>query len=219
MWNPNSSTSVFRWKNSTTVPSWLQFATCYIARNGPPQELSDRIKEADEVARRTAGRASDHAVDVWVELAEMSYYQDAAHSMAAVGMVAPLIESAFRAAFRSIDNELPPASLVKNIVKRAEEAGMKEYLPADLEPTLSALFAYRNKMFHGGLEWSSEDLKRFERLLDDNLWPPDWFCKATFDDEPWMFYMTSAFVDHCLEMAECVIRGIAQFGLERKLDS
>ena len=34
------------------------------------QELSDRIKEADEVARRTTGRANDHAVDVWVELAQ-----------------------------------------------------------------------------------------------------------------------------------------------------
>ena len=63
------------------------------------QELSDRIKEADAVARRTRGRANDRAVDVWVELAEMSCYQDAAHSMAAVGMIAPLIESAFRAAF------------------------------------------------------------------------------------------------------------------------
>ncbi len=183
------------------------------------QELSDRIKEADEVARRTRGRANEHAVDVWVELAEMSCYQDAAHSMAAVGMIAPLVESAFRAAFRSIGNELPSGSLVRNIVKRVEEVGMKEYLPADLEPMLSALFAYRNKMFHGGFEWSSEELKRFERLMDENRWLPDWFSKATSDDEPWMFYMTSAFVDHCLEMAEGIIRGIEQFGLERNLDS
>ena len=176
------------------------------------QELSDRIKDADEVARRTTGRANEHAVDVWVELAEMFCYQDAAHSMAAVGMIAPLIESAFRAAFRSIGNELPPRNLVRNIVKGVEAMGMKEYLPADLEPTLSALFAYRNKMFHGGFEWSSEELKRFERLLDENRWPPDWFSRATSDDEPWMFYMTSDFVDHCLEMAEEVIGGINSSG-------
>ena len=31
------------------------------------QELADRIKEADAVARRTRGRANDHAVDIWVE--------------------------------------------------------------------------------------------------------------------------------------------------------
>ena len=183
------------------------------------QELSDKIKEADKVARRTKGRANEYAVDVWVELAEMSCYQDAAHSMAAVGMIAPLVESAFRAAFRSIGNELPQGNLVKNIVERVDEVGMKEYLPPDLEPTLSALFTYRNKMFHGGFEWPSEELKEFERLLGENRWPPDWFSRATSDDEPWIFYMTSSFIDHCLEKAEQVIRGIVQFGLERNLDA
>lgn len=179
------------------------------------QELSNRIEAADGVARRTEGRANEHAVDIWVELAEMSCYQDAAHSMAAVSMIAPLIESAFRAAFRSIEYELPQWSLVRNIVKHAEEVGMREYLPTDLEPTLSALFAYRNMMFHGGFEWSSEDLKKFEGLLDGNGWPADWFSRATSNDEPWMFYMTSAFADHCLDMAKQVIEGIQQFGWER----
>ena len=151
------------------------------------QELSNKIKEADEDARQTRGRANDHAVDVYVDLAEMSCYQDAAHSMAAVGMIAPFIESAFREAFRSIGNGLPDENLVRNIVKRVEEVGMKEYLPADLEPTLSALFTYRNKMFHGGFEWSSKELKRFEKQLDKKRWPPDWFSRATINDEPWMF--------------------------------
>ena len=71
------------------------------------QDLSDRIKKADEVARRTSGRANEHAVDVWVELIEMSCYQDMAHSMAAVGMIAPFIESAFKAAFRSFGISSP----------------------------------------------------------------------------------------------------------------
>ena len=42
------------------------------------RELADRIKEADEFTKRTIGRLNEHAVDVWVELAEMSCYQDAA---------------------------------------------------------------------------------------------------------------------------------------------
>ncbi|MCY4449299.1 MAG: hypothetical protein OXE02_10725 [Chloroflexi bacterium] len=179
------------------------------------EELSDRIKEADEVARRTKGPANDHAVDAYAELAEMSCYQDAAHSMAAVGMIAPLIESAFRAAFPSIGTGLPRRNLAKDIVKHVEEVGMKEYLPADLEPTLAALFKYRNEMFHGGFEWSSEKLKKFETLLGEERWPSGWFSKATSDDDPWMFYMTPAFVDHCLDVAERVIRGIEQFGLEK----
>lgn len=96
---------------------------------------------------------------------------------------------------------------------------MNEYLPQDLEPVLSALFAYRNKMFHGGFEWLSEELKDFERLLGENLWPRDWFSGATVDDEPWMFYMTPLFVDHCLETAEKAITGIALFASERNSDS
>lgn len=183
------------------------------------QELSDRMKEADETARQTSGRANEHAVGSWVELAEMSCYQDAAHSMAAVGMIAPFIESAFRVALRYAGNPLPQGDLAKNIVKHVEEVGMKEYLPTDLERTLLALFSYRNEMFHGGFEWSSEKLKKFESLLDEGRWPPDWFSKATSGDEPWMFYMTSAFVDHCLNMAERVIEGIEQFGWDRNLDS
>ena len=178
------------------------------------EELSDSIKEADGVARQTRGRANDYAVDVHGELAEMACYQAAAHSMAAVGMLAPLIESVFQAAFRFIGKELRQGCLVKNIVKRVEEVGMREYMPADLEPILSALFKSRNKMFHGGFKWSKDELKKFESLLKEGRWPRYWFSKATLGDEPWMFYMTSAFVGRCLKMAEEVIRGIEQFGLE-----
>ena len=178
------------------------------------RELADRIKEADEFTKRTIGRLNEHAVDVWVELAEMSCYQDAAHSMAAVGMIAPFIESLFRAYFRSIGKDLPKGNLVRNIVKRMEEVGMEEYMPTDLEPTLSALFAYRNKMFHGGFEWSSERLKGFERQLSENCWPLDWFSWAISGDEPWMCYMTSDFISHCLDMAAGLIRGIEEYGTQ-----
>lgn len=143
------------------------------------RDLSDRIKQADEVARQARGRASEHAVDVCVELAEMSCYQDAAHSMAAVSMLAPLIESVFQTAFHSIGNKLPDWNLVENIVKRVEEVGLKEYLPEDLEQTLDALFKYRNKMFHGGFEWSSKELKNFEGLLEKDRWLSGWFSLAT----------------------------------------
>ena len=61
---------------------------------------------------------------------------------------------------------MPRGNFVNEIVKGVEEEGMKEYLPSDLEPTLSALFEYRNQMFHGGFEWSAGELRKFERLLD-----------------------------------------------------
>ena len=70
-------------------------------------------------------------------------------------------------------------------------------------------------MFHGGFEWSTGESKKFEGLLDAGDGLLIGFPKATSSDEPWMFYMTPAFVDHCLKMAEGIISGIEQFGLER----
>ena len=183
------------------------------------QELSDEIEKVDAVARRTSGPANDDATDYWVELAQMSCYQEAAHSMAAVSMITPLIESTFRGAFRSIRDPLPKYHLVNNIIKRAEKVGMKDYLPADLQQTLEALFRYRNEMFHGGFEWAPEKLKAFKKELDRNRWPTEWFSKATSDDEPWMFYMTPTFIDHCLKTAEAVVSGVEKFTFERTFNS
>jgi len=61
-----------------------------------------QIKELEEFARKSTGLSNARAVDEWVELLHGSTYQDAAHSMAALGMLAPLIESLFRQAFQGI---------------------------------------------------------------------------------------------------------------------
>lgn len=188
------------------------------------QELSDRIKKAYEVAGRTRGRANEHSVAVWVELLEMASYQKASHSMVAVGMIAPFIESFFRAYFGLTGKKLPDKSLVENIVKRIAEDGMEECMPRDLEPTLSALFEYRNNMFHGGFEWSSERLKSFEGKLRKGRWPIDWFSWATWsssdttDPEPWMCHMTPIFISHCLDTAEGVIEGIEEYETRERPD-
>ncbi len=61
-----------------------------------------QIKEVEEFAHRTTGLRNEHAVDEWIELLQGSTYQEAAHSMAALGMIAPLIESLFYQAFQGI---------------------------------------------------------------------------------------------------------------------
>ena len=141
------------------------------------KELAEEIKRVDEVARWARGRANDNTVEHYVELVESSFYQDAAHSMAAVGMIAPFIESLFRSTFVSVGASLAgQGGIVSDVVRGVKEAGMGEYMPADLEPTLRALFEYRNKMFHGGFEWSSEELGKFQRRLCQKVWPSDWFA-------------------------------------------
>ena len=176
------------------------------------KELAEEIKRIDEAARRAQGRANEYAVEHYVELVEGSFYQDAAHSMAAVGMLAPFLESIFRSTFVSIDAPFSvKGGTVSGIVRGVKAAGMGEYMPADLEPTLVALFEYRNKMFHGGFEWSPKELGKFQSRLDENVWPSEWFAVARFGDDPWMFYMAPDFIDHCFALAAKVVEGLDQY--------
>jgi hypothetical protein len=66
------------------------------------EHTAAQIKEVEEFARRTSGLRNEHAIDDWIELLHGSTYQGAAHSMAAIGMIAPLIESLFYQAFQGI---------------------------------------------------------------------------------------------------------------------
>src|SRR2546430_12479329 len=53
-------------------------------------ETERQIKEVDEYARKTSGWRNQRAVDEWVDLLHGSTYQGAAHSMAALGVLAPV---------------------------------------------------------------------------------------------------------------------------------
>jgi hypothetical protein len=70
--------------------------------NKEDEHTAAQIKEVEEFARRTTGLRNEHAVDEWIDLLQGSTYQEAAHSMAAIGMIAPLIESLFYQAFQGI---------------------------------------------------------------------------------------------------------------------
>jgi hypothetical protein len=65
-------------------------------------QLENELKQLEEYARSTSGFRSERAVDEWVDRLHGSVYRDAAHSMAAVGMIAPLVESVFYQAFQNI---------------------------------------------------------------------------------------------------------------------
>lgn len=66
------------------------------------QLLSKEITEIEAHARKLSGIRNQQAVNEWVDRMHASVYQDAAHSMAAVGMLAPLVESIFHQAFLGI---------------------------------------------------------------------------------------------------------------------
>jgi uncharacterized membrane protein len=73
-------------------------------------ELAAEIEQIEEHTGRLSGAHAKRAVNDWVEYIHHSVYQDAAHSMATVGMLAPLVETVFFQCFRRIGNRFFPAS-------------------------------------------------------------------------------------------------------------
>jgi hypothetical protein len=74
-----------------------------LARNrNADDELVAEIKASEEHAKQLTGIWNDRAVEEWIELLHGSVYQDAAHSMSAVGMLAPFIEAVLSHCFAAI---------------------------------------------------------------------------------------------------------------------
>jgi hypothetical protein len=65
--------------------------------------------------------------------------------------------------------------LVPGVIQIANAIGLSQHLPQDLPAGLAALFAYRNKMFHHGLEWPMQQRLAFQRQIE--AWPAHWFEK------------------------------------------
>jgi hypothetical protein len=203
--------------------------------------LSDDIKKIESYARQTSGMLRDHAVDEWVDRLHESVYQDAAHSMAAVGMLAPLFESLFFCVFSEIgdkfcgsfdlsnhprwqkgekiewdchffwEGKTPKKSLVEGIFQLADGVGLTPFLPNNTRPALNALIKYRNKMFHCGFEWPEDERSKFAELIEHEHWPESWFRAATRDGRPWIYYMTDAYISDCVTLMENVIAAIGRF--------
>lgn len=208
--------------------------------------IAEESRQLEQHARQTKGLLNEHIVDMWVDCLHESTYQKIAHSMAAVGMLAPLIETIFHQAFQAMFHHRPAIAnqefnhkrwqqsvkdqwdchfvwekgrrnkdLVKGILQLAEAVELTPYLPDDLEPTLQALFGYRNKMFHCGFEWPVEERQRFAKRIDESGWPVDWFVTATTGGEPWIFYLTDIFTSHCFDLVESVIEGLGAYAREK----
>lgn len=76
--------------------------------------LSDEIKQIEEHSRRLSGIYCERVVDDWGDQIHHSIYQGAAHSMSALGMLAPLIETIFYQCFRGIGKQFYPPNYLSN---------------------------------------------------------------------------------------------------------
>lgn len=208
--------------------------------------MSEEIKELDARIRTYAGDSQEyrqHVEDHWVDTLHGAVFQDAAHSMSAVGMLAPFVESLFDSIFLGLRkhhdvNEVPleetlrgpssaakfwdprlvrhggtwqRAGLVRGTKQLSDAIGLSPYLPEGFATMHAALTAYRNSMFHNGFEWPSGERRRFGELITSEGWPEKWFNQSTIGSDPWIFYMSGDFIEHCLKTIDHVIEGVGRY--------
>ena len=88
-----------------------------LARNHEAEEqAAAQIKKLEAEIRERGG--SSWVEDHWVDHLHGSVFLDAAHSMAAVGLIAPLIESLFDRAFRYLRRQVGESYLPRSGHKR-----------------------------------------------------------------------------------------------------
>jgi hypothetical protein len=200
-------------------------------------ETTEEIQAIEKHAKDAADdMLSQRAVDEWVDRLHHSVYEDAAHSMSAIGLLAPYVESLFHQCFWQIGNKFGQVvtrnehprwqatpdvlwnchrttdgkvDLTRGILELIDALNIAAQFPADLGKTLNALFGYRNKMFHHGFEWPIEERNRFAKRITDEQWPEGWFSRATHEGQPWIFYMTEAFIEHVFTTIDRVQDGFA----------
>ena len=202
--------------------------------------LEAEIKSLGAEICKHTDEYADYLQDSWIDHLHGSVFLDAAHSMSTVGMLAPFVESLFVAIFKGLRANRGPVDaasdaraaalhddfwnphyvfeggrrrrdVVKGIGQLSESTGLAAYLPDSLSKTLSALFEYRNKMFHNGFEWPMVEREKFGNAIRRNQWPSEWFTQSTTDGKPWIFYMSSEFIQHCFSTIDQVLEGVGDY--------
>ena len=181
------------------------------------EDLEHKIKDLCEQARRTTETGnSPYQDDRWVDETYQSFFQHAAQSMAAVGMLVPLIESLFAIIFPSLPKEIEKnkhEGIVKVILRLAKSHGLAQFFPGDYKNVLEALFLYRNKMLHNGFIWPEKERNKFQKKIKEGGWPQSWFEETSYKDSPkktetpWIFCMSTEFIEHCLWTVRQVVDG------------
>lgn len=128
-------------------------------------ETERQIKEVDEYARRTSGWRNQRAVDEWVDLLHGSTYQGAAHSMAALGMLAPFYESMFFQAFQGIRKQYFGMDVIPSGHARSDMAKAEDFW--DCHFIYHAVTGKKEKKLVRGIEQLADTVGLTANLPDE----------------------------------------------------
>lgn len=191
---------------------WMAIRSILQRNQEAEDKASARIREI-EADIRAHGYAQHWVDHHWVTQMHGKNFLDAAHSMAAVGLIAPFMESLFGRIVRYFKDEQTWESsrrrvgIAKAFLQIADDIDLRRHLPDDLDTTVSALFLYRNKMFHCGLEWPEKDRTNFAKRVHSDGWT-GCFSRAQPGKEPRFFYMTKGFIERCMDTIYDIIDGV-----------
>jgi hypothetical protein len=211
-------------------------------------QVSNEIKQLASQIQAYAGGDQlyqMHMENHWVDKLHGAVFQDAAHSMSAIGILAPFMESLFVSIFRGLQNQSQIAGaadprgkatddlywnpkivfdkgaqrmdIVAGIKQLSTSTGLHYFMPDGYLKTLSAVFAYRNNMFHNGFEWPPEAREKFSDRIKNESWPDIWFSQAMHGGQPWVFYMSDDFIETNLKLIDQVLEGAGKYIVKNNL--
>jgi hypothetical protein len=64
----------------------------------------------------------------------------------------------------------PRNDIISGLPQLSEASGLSAYLEPDMMDWLAAMLSYRNRMFHGGFEWSVAQRNQFKALISVRNW-------------------------------------------------
>ena len=176
------------------------------------QQVDGLLKEARQNENTLEYPYTDER---WIDRMRDGTFLSAAHSMAAVAMLAPFLEMLFKRIFEHLGMELWNRGIVANIKKRADSVGLTAWFPDAYLMVLKALIEYRNAMFHNGFEWPDKELSDFRKAITDGGWPNNWFVETHLDGDSRVFLMEPEFIEDCFQTIEGIRDGFCAFLRDR----
>ena len=167
--------------------------------------------------------ASNHYIGIFMR-------NDALRANIQIAMLAPAIEGLYKKSltilikeewgkekldifFKKKDSSFE-GDIVSGIVNILKKLNIQSYFSNDIEKYLSALFSYRNELFHNGLEWKKE---KCQKVLN-NEHKKGWFTLHADSRGPYFILPTRKFIDELITFFEESINGLAEARkLQKKL--
>lgn len=100
--------------------------------------------------------------------------------------------------------------IISGLPQISEASGLSTYLEPDMMEWLAAMVSYRNRMFHGGFEWSLAQRDQFEALIAARNWDK-YFQSARTNDKPWIFYLRDEVIDDMPRRMEAILDSFGRF--------